>query len=75
MTEVIKISRNGIKLIVIKKNIFLFLTFILNLKFFKIVENIIKKGTKIRICFVMNAIGFIKWLIILNSDKPDLFKP
>ena len=54
---------------------FYFLKLILNLTFFKITNNIKKKGIKMIICFTININGFKKWLEILKSDRPDLFNP
>ena len=76
--DVMSIRARGIKLIVIRKSIFLFfIKFFLNLIliFFKITLIIIKKGIKINICLHIKIRGFSKWFIKSNSDKPDLLIP
>ena len=60
---------------VIKNNRSLFFLLIFNLIFFKVVKLMIKNGIKINDCFTKKTAGLTKWLMRLDSDKPDLFKP
>ena len=57
-----------------KNNNFLSLKFKLILIFFKIKNNIIKTGNKIKTCLIKKIIGNFKWFTELTSSSPALEK-